>query len=58
MQSDTSGQFLIVEAAVLTVHADPRVVVPDTEHVEPAAWSFRSETAGTVERLDGLGNRR
>lgn len=76
-QSDTSRQFLIVEAAVLAVHADPRVVVPDTEHVDPAAWSpliynfrhyfglgaelghsFRSDTAGTVERLDGLGNRR
>ncbi|SEF26713.1 NADH-FMN oxidoreductase RutF, flavin reductase (DIM6/NTAB) family [Amycolatopsis pretoriensis] len=76
-QSDTAGQFLIVEAAVLAVHADPRVVVPDTEHVDPAAWSplvynfrhyfglgpelghsFRSETAGTVEALDGSGNRR
>jgi flavin reductase (DIM6/NTAB) family NADH-FMN oxidoreductase RutF len=76
-QSDTSGQFLIVEAAVLAVHADPRVVVPDTEHIDPSMWSpliynfrhyfglgaelghsFRSDTAGTVERLDGLGNRR
>ena len=76
VQSDTAGEFHIVEARVLTVHAAPELVVPDTEHVDPAAWSpliynfrhyfglgpelghsFRSETAGTVETLDGLGNR-
>lgn len=33
------GAFVIVEAAVLRVHADPRLVVPGTEHVDPAAWS-------------------
>lgn len=36
---DATGGFLIVEAAVLKVHADPRVVVPGTNHVDPAAWS-------------------
>ncbi|HEY3471589.1 MAG TPA: hypothetical protein VGL47_41095 [Amycolatopsis sp.] len=38
VQSDIAGEFHIVEAQVLTVHAAP-------------------ETAGTVEPLDGLGNR-
>ena len=31
--------FLIVEAEVLAVHADPALVVPGTEHVDPRAWS-------------------
>lgn len=30
--------LLVVEAAVLRVHADPRIVVPGTQHVDPAAW--------------------
>ncbi|SEG52913.1 NADH-FMN oxidoreductase RutF, flavin reductase (DIM6/NTAB) family [Actinacidiphila yanglinensis] len=34
-----SGDFVVVEAAVRTVHADPRVVVPGTDHIDPAAWS-------------------
>ncbi|MEU6730735.1 flavin reductase family protein [Nonomuraea wenchangensis] len=34
-----SGGFVIVEAAVGKVHADPRLVVPGTDHVDPAAWS-------------------
>jgi len=34
-----SGDFLIVEAHVLKVHADPRIVVPGTQHIDPAAWS-------------------
>lgn len=34
-----SGEFVIVEAAVRRVHADPRLVVPGTDHVDPAAWS-------------------
>lgn len=34
-----AGDFLIVEAEVLRVHADPRIVVPGTQHVDPAAWS-------------------
>ncbi|MBB2910952.1 flavin reductase (DIM6/NTAB) family NADH-FMN oxidoreductase RutF [Streptosporangium becharense] len=33
------GEFVIVEAAVRKVHADPRIVVPGTDHVDPAAWS-------------------
>lgn len=39
VQPDVSGQFVIVEAVVRKVHADPRIVVPGTEHVDPAAWS-------------------
>ena len=36
---DAAGDFLIVEARVLKVHADPAIVIPGTDHVEPAAWS-------------------
>lgn len=36
---DLTSDFLIVEARVLRVHADPAIVVPGTSHVEPAAWS-------------------
>ena len=36
---DVTGDFLIVEAHVLKVHADPAIVIPGTNHVEPAAWS-------------------
>jgi flavin reductase (DIM6/NTAB) family NADH-FMN oxidoreductase RutF len=36
---DATGEFLIVEAHVLRVHADPRLVVPGTNHVAPALWS-------------------
>lgn len=39
MQHDAGGEFLIVEAHVLKVHADRRVVIPGTDHVDPAAWS-------------------
>lgn len=39
VRPDTSGDFLVVEARVLKVHADPRIVVPGTQHVDPAAWS-------------------
>jgi flavin reductase (DIM6/NTAB) family NADH-FMN oxidoreductase RutF len=39
VQPDVSGGFLIVEAHVLTVHADPRIVVPGSQHVDPAMWS-------------------
>ena len=31
--------FLIVQAEVLRVHADPRIVVPGTQHVDPRRWS-------------------
>ncbi|MFI1828219.1 flavin reductase family protein [Streptomyces sp. NPDC020412] len=33
------GDFLIVEARVLKVHAAPHLVIPGTQHIEPAAWS-------------------
>ncbi|MEU3447303.1 flavin reductase family protein [Streptomyces thermolilacinus] len=36
---DSAGEFLIVEARVLKVHADARLVVPGTQHIDPAAWS-------------------
>ncbi|MGW5128419.1 flavin reductase family protein [Streptomyces sp. NPDC004069] len=38
-QPDVAGGFLVVEAHVLKVHADPRMVVPGTQHVDPAMWS-------------------
>ena len=34
-----TGDFLIVQAQVLTVHADPRIVVPGSQHIDPARWS-------------------
>ena len=39
VRPDVSGGFLIVEAHVLKVHADPRIVVPGSQHVDPAMWS-------------------
>ncbi|MFF5206265.1 flavin reductase family protein [Streptosporangium sp. NPDC000396] len=39
VQPDVSGDFLIVEADVLKVHADPRIVIPGTQHIDPALWS-------------------
>ncbi|CAM3864915.1 flavin reductase family protein [Streptomyces albus] len=36
---DASGSFVTVEAAVHKVHVDPRIVVPGTDHVDPAAWN-------------------
>lgn len=39
IQHDFTEDFLIVQARVLRVHADPEIVVPGTNHVEPAAWS-------------------
>ncbi|MBL7257201.1 flavin reductase family protein [Paractinoplanes lichenicola] len=39
IRTDASGDFLLVEAHVLAVHADPRIVVPGTDHVDPAAWN-------------------
>ncbi|WP_190133005.1 flavin reductase family protein [Streptomyces mashuensis] len=39
IRPDASGEFLIVEAHVTKVHADPRIVVPGTDHIDPAAWS-------------------
>ncbi|RBQ16648.1 flavin reductase family protein [Spongiactinospora rosea] len=39
VQPDVFGDFLIVEAVVCKVHADSRIVVPGTDHIDPAAWS-------------------
>jgi flavin reductase (DIM6/NTAB) family NADH-FMN oxidoreductase RutF len=36
---DASEDFLIVEARVLRVHADSRIIVPGTQHIDPARWS-------------------
>ncbi|MET7280502.1 flavin reductase family protein [Kribbella sp. NPDC005582] len=36
---DAGGNFLIVQAKVLRVHADERIVVPGTSYVDPVAWS-------------------
>ena len=33
------GRFFSVECEVLRVHADERIVVPGTHHVDPAIWS-------------------
>lgn len=33
------GQFFRVECEVLRVHADERIVVPGTHHVDPSRWS-------------------
>lgn len=38
VRPDHTGAFVIVEAAVRKVHADPRLVLPGTHHVDPAAW--------------------
>lgn len=32
------GDYYVVEAEVLRVHADPALVVPGTDHVDPRAW--------------------
>jgi flavin reductase (DIM6/NTAB) family NADH-FMN oxidoreductase RutF len=34
-----TGEFLVVQAQVLRVHADPRIVVPGSQHIDPARWS-------------------
>lgn len=39
MRQDVSGAFVIAEAVVRKVHADARIVVPGTQHIDPAAWS-------------------
>ncbi|NEA26905.1 flavin reductase family protein [Actinomadura bangladeshensis] len=39
VQPDATGTFVIAEAHVLKVHADPRIVVPGTQHIAPAEWS-------------------
>ncbi|WP_198169783.1 flavin reductase family protein [Agromyces laixinhei] len=32
------GEYLMVEAEVVRVHAAPEIVVPGTDHVDPNAW--------------------
>lgn len=39
VRPDLGEQFLIVEAEVEKVHADPAIVVPGTQHIDPGAWS-------------------
>jgi flavin reductase (DIM6/NTAB) family NADH-FMN oxidoreductase RutF len=39
IQTDAGGDFFIVEAHVVAVHADSRIVVPGTQHIDPGAWS-------------------
>jgi flavin reductase (DIM6/NTAB) family NADH-FMN oxidoreductase RutF len=39
VEFDADGNFLIVQARVLRVHADERIVLPGTSYVDPAAWS-------------------
>ena len=39
LRPGVSGEFVIVQAEVVKVHADPRIVVPGTQHVDPARWS-------------------
>jgi len=39
VQPDAAGDFLIIEALVLRVHAASRLVVPDTDYVDPTEWS-------------------
>ncbi|RKE22788.1 flavin reductase family protein [Streptomyces sp. TLI_171] len=39
LRPDATGEFRVVEARVLRVHAAEAVTVPGTDHVEPAAWS-------------------
>ncbi|MFI2235270.1 flavin reductase family protein [Streptomyces chrestomyceticus] len=39
VRPDVSGAFVLVETVVSAVHADPRIVVPGTDHIDPAAWS-------------------
>jgi flavin reductase (DIM6/NTAB) family NADH-FMN oxidoreductase RutF len=39
LQPGVTGDFLVIQAQVLKVHADPRIVVPGTQHIDPARWS-------------------
>ena len=35
----STGEFLIIQAQVLRVHADPRILMPGSQHIDPAQWS-------------------
>jgi flavin reductase (DIM6/NTAB) family NADH-FMN oxidoreductase RutF len=39
IRRDTDGEFLVVEAQVLAVHAEASIVVPGTDHINPGAWN-------------------
>jgi flavin reductase (DIM6/NTAB) family NADH-FMN oxidoreductase RutF len=39
VQPAARGEFLIIQAQVLRVHADPCIVVPGSQHIDPARWS-------------------
>jgi flavin reductase (DIM6/NTAB) family NADH-FMN oxidoreductase RutF len=39
MALDAEGEFFVAHATVLTVHADPDIVVPDSSHIDPRRWS-------------------
>ncbi len=39
VRPDSTGSFVIVEAAVQAVHAAPELVVADSDHVDPQRWS-------------------
>jgi flavin reductase (DIM6/NTAB) family NADH-FMN oxidoreductase RutF len=39
MRLGSTGEFLIIQARVLRVHADPRILVPGSQHIDPAQWS-------------------
>ncbi len=36
--ADIHHEFLIAQLHVLEVHADPNIVVPGTQHIDPTAW--------------------
>ncbi|MCP2321497.1 flavin reductase (DIM6/NTAB) family NADH-FMN oxidoreductase RutF [Hamadaea flava] len=36
---NATDDFLIAQASVVAVHADPDIVVPGTDHVDPRKWS-------------------
>lgn len=38
VRPDTKGDFVIVQAAVRRVHADDRIVIPGTSHVDTERW--------------------
>jgi flavin reductase (DIM6/NTAB) family NADH-FMN oxidoreductase RutF len=39
MALDAGSEFFVAQATVVTVHADPDIVVPGTSHVDPCRWS-------------------
>lgn len=39
VRSGITGDFLLIQAQVVKVHADPHIVVPGTQHIDPARWS-------------------